>query len=427
MTLLKTSALNGIAVAVRMLTALGLNKVLAYSVGPSGYAVVGQFQNFLSMLTTFASGAINTGVTKYTAEYSDDETRQRIVWKTAGSIAVCCTGLSSVITLVFHRQLALWLLNDARFGGVFIWLGATLVLLTLNSLLLAILNGKKDIKRYVTVTIAGSLVGLLVTGSLAMLGGLYGALVALAINQSIVVIVTLCLCYRAPWFRLKDLWGAIDPQVAHNLGRYTLMALTSAAVVPVSQILIRNHLVDGFGWEAAGHWQAASKISELYLMLFVSTLSLYYLPRLAEIKAAQELKAELISTYRIVLPATFLGAAGIYFLRDFIALMLFAPSFLPMRDLFLWQVVGDIMKIGSWILAYVMIGHSLTRAYIITEVAFSAGLVFLIWMGTKFYGLRGAPMAYAVCYGLYWITMIGIISNHLKRMSTLENKPVEVR
>lgn len=427
MTLLKTSALNGIAVGVRMLTALGLNKVLAYSVGPSGYAVIGQFQNFVSMLTTFASGAINTGVTKYTAEYSDDEARQRMVWRTAGTIAAWCTALSSVVILIFHRQLALLLLDDARFGGVFIWLGVTLVLLALNSLLLAILNGKKEVKRFVTVTITGSLVGLLVTGGLAMLGGLYGALVALAVNQSIVVIVTLFLCYRAPWFRLKDLWGAIDPQVARNLGKYTLMALTSAAVVPVSQILIRNHLADSFGWEAAGHWQAVSKISELYLMLLVSTLSLYYLPRLSEIKAAHELKEEILNTYRIVLPAALLGAAGIYFLRDFITLTLFASSFLPMRDLFLWQVVGDIMKIGSWILAYVMIGQSLTRAYIITEVTFSGGLVLLVWVATKHYGLRGAPMAYAICYGLYWITMIAVIGNHLKRMSALGNKPAEVR
>jgi len=425
--LLKTSALNGIAVGVRMLTALGLNKILAYSVGPSGYAVIGQFQNFVSMLTTFASGAINTGVTKYTAEYSDDDARQRMVWRTAGSIATWCTALSSLVIMIFHRQLALLLLHDARFGGVFIWLGVTLVLLALNSLLLAILNGKKEIKRYVTVTITGSLVGLLVTGGLAMLGGLYGALVALAINQSIVVIVTLCLCYRAPWFRLKDLWGAIDPQIARNLGKYTLMALTSAAVVPVSQILIRNYLADRFGWEAAGHWQAVSKISELYLMLLVSTLSLYYLPRLAEIRSAQELKGEIRSTYRIVLPAALLGAGTIYFLRDFITLTLFAPSFLPMRELFLWQVLGDVMKIGSWILAYVMIGQSLTRSYIITEVAFSAGLVLLVWMATKLYGLSGAPMAYAICYGLYWVTMAGIIGNHLKRMDALERMPLGTR
>jgi len=409
-----------------MLTALGLNKILAYSVGPSGYAVIGQFQNFISMLTTLAGGAINQGVTKYTAEYSGSAEQQRTVWRTAGTIAGWCTGFISVVILSLHRQLAIWLLNDEQFSGVFIWLGFTLVMLALNSLLLAILNGKKEVKRYVAVTIAGSLVGLLVTGSLAMLWGLYGALVALAINQSIVVIVTMCLCYRAPWFRLKDLWGSIDPETARSLGKYTLMALTSAAVVPVSQIVIRNYLANVFGWEAAGHWQAVSKISELYLMLLISTLSLYYLPRLAEIKTARELKREIFSTYRIVLPAAIMGAGGIYYLRDFITLTLFTPSFLPMRDLFFWQALGDVMKIGSWILAYIMIGQSLTRAYIITEICFSGGLVLLVWVTTKQVGLRGAPMAYCLCYSLYWITMIWIIGRHLSKMKQSNGESSEL-
>ncbi|EXA55725.1 polysaccharide biosynthesis domain protein [Acinetobacter baumannii 348935] len=54
------------------------------------------------MVTTFAGSAINTAVVKYTAEYHEDETKQRAVWKTAGSIVflfslvfgLCCTNLS---------------------------------------------------------------------------------------------------------------------------------------------------------------------------------------------------------------------------------------------------------------------------------------------------------------------------------------------
>lgn len=61
MNLVKTSLLNGIAVAIKMLTLLGLNKLLAVYVGPGGYAAIGQFQNVVQMLTTFASGAINNG------------------------------------------------------------------------------------------------------------------------------------------------------------------------------------------------------------------------------------------------------------------------------------------------------------------------------------------------------------------------------
>ena len=83
MNLIKTSSLNAIAVVVKMLVGLFLNKILAVYVGPAGYAVIGQFQNAISMITGFASGAINTGVVKYTAEYSHDEVAQARVWQAA--------------------------------------------------------------------------------------------------------------------------------------------------------------------------------------------------------------------------------------------------------------------------------------------------------------------------------------------------------
>ena len=86
MNLLKTSALNGIAVLIKTATMFILNKILAIYVGPSGYAAIGQFQNFIQIVTTFAGGAINTAVVKYTAEYYESEQRQRVVWQTAGSI-----------------------------------------------------------------------------------------------------------------------------------------------------------------------------------------------------------------------------------------------------------------------------------------------------------------------------------------------------
>ncbi len=64
MSLVKTSLLNGIAVIVKMLSALMLNKVLAIYVGPSGYAIIGQFQNVASILVSFSGGVLATGVTK---------------------------------------------------------------------------------------------------------------------------------------------------------------------------------------------------------------------------------------------------------------------------------------------------------------------------------------------------------------------------
>lgn len=406
MTLIRTSLLNGIAVVIKMLTLLGINKILAIYVGPAGYAALGQFQNAVQMITTFASGAINTGVTKYTAEYHDDEAKQHKVWRTAGTIALIGSTATAVFIAVFNQALASWFLKDISYGGVFLWFAATLVLFVFNTLLLAILNGKKEIGRYVLVSIAGSIFSLVVSGTMAMRFGIYGVLVALAINQSMTFFVTLLLCYKAPWFKISYLLGGIDKRTALNLGKYTAMALTSAACVPISHILVRNHLGETLGWDAAGYWEAMWRLSAAYLMLVTTTLSVYYLPKLSELKDPVEIKKEIIQGYKVILSVAALCGIAIYFLRDFIIELLFTNEFAPMRGLFAWQMLGDTLKIGSWLLAYLMLGKAMVKLFMISEILFAASFVVLTWIFTATMGLKGVAVAHAVNYAFYLVVMI---------------------
>jgi len=403
MTLVKTSLLNGIAVIVKMLTLLGINKVLAIYVGPAGYAAIGQFQNAVQMITTFGSGAINTGVTKYTAEYHDKEEQQHLVWRTAGTIALIGSLTTSILIALFNKSLAVWFLKDASYGGVFLWFAATLVLFVFNTLLLAILNGKKEIARYVVANIAGSIFALVVTTFASIEFGLYGALVALAIYQSISFFVTLIICCRASWFHISYVVGGIDSQAARNLAKFIAMALTSASCVPISHIVVRNHLGYEFGLDAAGYWEAMWRLSAAYLMLVSSTLSVYYLPRLAELKNSQHIKSEIINVYKLILPIAALSGIVIYILRDFLILILFTNNFSPMRDLFAWQMIGDTLKIASWILAYVMLGKAMFKIYIVSEIFFSALFIFSTFGFTHFYGFEGVAISHAFTYGIYWI------------------------
>lgn len=423
MTLIRTSLLNGIAVAIKMLTLLGLNKILAVYVGPAGYAALGQFQNAMQMITTFASGAINTGVIKYTAEYHDDPTKQHKVWRTAGTIALAGSLVTGTLIAVFNQSLAAWFLKDASYGGVFLWFAATLVLFTFNTLLLAILNGKKEIARYVLANIAGSIFALVVTTIMAIQLGLYGALVALAVYQSITFFVTLLLCYKAPWFKVSYLFGEVDRKTGLNLAKYTVMALTSAACVPVSHILVRNHLGETLGWVAAGYWEAMWRLSAAYLMLVTTTLSVYYLPKISELKDPVEIRREIVQGYRIILPAAALCGFAIYWLRSFIIEVLFTNEFSPMRELFAWQMIGDTMKIGSWILAYVMLGKTMVKLFVISEILFSASFFVMTLIFTELIGLKGVAIAHAVNYMMYWSVMALFIFSHLRK-SELSDKCV---
>lgn len=409
MNLLKTSSLNAVAVIVNLLVGLFLNKILAVYVGPAGYAVIGQFQNAVTMITGFASGAINNGVVKYTAEYSYDEAQQVRVWQTALKIAVYCSLVFVALIAIFHQQLAILFLKSAEYGSIFLWFACFLLFFVLNALLLAILNGKKEVGRYVLANICGSLVMAAVTGILARNMGLYGALLALSINQSVTFVATLLLCCRANWFRLSNLWGSFDTNSAKKLSGFALMALTSAVVAPLSQMLIRNKLGQELGWDAAGYWQGIWKISELYLMVVTTTLSVYYLPRISEITDIAELRREIVKGYKSILPIAILGSVTIFFSRDLIVQLLFTKAFAPMSDLFVFQLIGDVFKIASWLLGYVLWGKALVKIYIVTEVLFTALFVVMSYILIPLYGINGVTSSYLIVYIVYLASICSVL------------------
>ena len=405
MSLVKTSLLNGIAVVVKVASALVLNKILAVYVGPAGYAVIGQFQNAVSIIVSLAGGVVATGVTKATAQNFDGEAKQHAVWQTAIRFSLVASIMTAITLLLIGNSLAQWVLHRADMSSVFVWLALALPAMAANNLLLAIVNGKKEIGIYVTANIIGSLISMLITGLLAFNFGLYGALVAFTINPAIVLLASAIIVARHDWFRPKFLWGQMNRPVFQELSGFALMGLTSALTAPVSYMLIRDHLVNSLGLSAAGYWQASWKISEIYLMLVTTTLSVYYLPRIAEIRIASELRAEILKVYRFVMPIVVLSATIIYLLRDFIIEILFTTDFLPMRELFPWQLVGDVIKVGAWILAYIMLGRAMVKIYIVTEIVFSSLFVLFSWVFINTFGLTGVSIAYAVNYILYWIAI----------------------
>ncbi|MDT0198983.1 MULTISPECIES: O-antigen translocase [unclassified Acinetobacter] len=405
MNLLKTSALNGVAVLIKTATMFILNKILAVYVGPAGYAAIGQFQNFIQMITTFAGSAINTAVIKYTAEYHEEKTKQIEVWRAAGSLVLIFSFIFSIIILIFQKQLSLYIFQTVEYQSVFVWFAVFLVLFNLNALFLAILNGKKEILKLVIANIAGSILSLLVTSVLAVQYHLYGALVALSIYQSITFFVTLFLCYKANWFKISYLFGRIEPQIAKNFAAFALMALVSAICVPLSQMAIRSYLSQEFGLNYAGYWEAMIRLSAAYLMLVTTTLGVYYLPRLAELTHLDEIKKEVYSGYKFIFPLAVVGGLCVYVMRDWIITLLFSHAFMPMRDLFLWQMIGDSLKIGSWILSYLMLSKAMTKLFVTTEILFALSSMGLTYVCSKIFGFEGVSIAHLVNYALYWLVM----------------------
>jgi PST family polysaccharide transporter len=413
--LARTSFLNAVAVLVRLASALALNKILAAFVGPSGYALIGQMQSVVSMIAGITAGSLSNGVIKGTAEHFDDARRQWALWRTAARLSLYATLVVGIVLMAIKEPLAAWLFHRHELAAILMWLVAVLPAISANALLLAILNGKKDVSTFVTTSILGSALGLAVTAILAAAYGVRGALIAVAINPAISILASAALISRRAWFKPRYLWGEGDRESARELAKYALMALTTALCTPIGQMLIRDHLGHTFGLASAGYWHALSKISEAYLLFITMTLAMYYLPRIAEIRRAEELKAEIGKVYRFALPFAAAAAILIYLMRDTLVVWLFTPEFAPMRELFGWQLAGDVLKVAAWVLAYVLVGKAASAAFISTEIVFTASLVLLTWLLTGSFGLKGAVVAHFANYTLYLVA-IAILVRRLVRV-----------
>jgi len=403
MNLIKTSILSAISTIIKVITGFVSIKIVAIYVGPTGLALMGQFQNFISMMSSLASAGVNGGVVKYTAEYYNSNEVKQKIWSSALRISFVIIAPLAIVIIFSADFISIALLKTDEYSSIFIVFALTLVLFVINGLLIAILNGQKEIKKLTLLNIAGALFGLAATVILVQNFQLYGALIAGIISQSIVFFVTLAFVLKSNWFKLSMFLGTMDKNYRNKLLKFSVMALLSATMIPLSHIYVRNYIGTNIGWDEAGYWQAILRISDTYLMLVTMTLSIYYLPKLSSIQEKSELRAELAHGYKIIMPIVIAMALGVYLFRDFIIEILFTKEFSPMAELFLYQLIGDVIKIASWLLGYIMIAKAMTRLFVISEILAVLGFVGFVVLFVNIYGLIGVTIAFMVNYFLYMI------------------------
>lgn len=404
--LFKTSFWNGIATLIKMLIGIVSNKIIAIYLGPPGIALLGQFVSFTGIASAFAGMGVNSGITKYVAEYHDDEDKRKKILSSGLIAALIATFITSFVIFIGAHYFCMSILKSDAYISVFYLFASTLILFSINAFLISVLNGYKEFKKIILINIISSLVGLLITVFLTMQYGVLGALSATILSVTLITFITIFFVYKSPWFKLAEFINYFDTSSFRKLLHYTAMAFVSIIAVMYIQLMIRTYIIDYLSINEAGYWQGITRISEIFLSIVTTTLSIYYLPRLSEIKADVELRREIIKGYKFLMPLTIIGSLLIYLFRNFITDILFTNDFRPMTELFFWQFLGNVFKIASWLVAFLMLAKAMTKTYIVTEIIFGLTLYFITILFTKEFGLIGATMAYCLNYLLYFIVII---------------------
>ncbi|MDT8869692.1 O-antigen translocase [Vibrio fluvialis] len=401
--LLQVSVMSGLLTLLRMSMGFIISKVVAVYTGPSGLAMLGQVQSLVVSLNGVVNAPVGSGLVRFTAEHHRKGFEQCSPWWRASIYWVSMLlALVIPIGVLFSQNIAYWLMKDTSLAWVVVVTVLVLPLSTFGSLCNSVINGQELYRRYVLIGMLSTVISSAFMLLLIITSNISGALLAASIQSALLGIIMLITNMKQPWFKLKYWWGEIEDKARKDIKGYMYMALTTAITVPVSLIVVRNILVSQLGWDSAGLWQAVWKISELYLGVVTIALGTYYLPRLSSLVDIKEIKREINSTAMVVIPIVIIMAIAIYFLKDFIIFILFTPEFEKSKDLFLFQLGGDVLKIASFIYAYPMISRGATKIYVISELLFSILFIVFSYFLINIFELKGASIAYLINYFLYF-------------------------
>ena len=412
--LFKVANLNTATIITKIIAGILTSKAIAVFIGVEGMALIGNLRNFLSIIQTFSILGFYNGLVKSISEVKNDAFELSKTLSTAFYL-----GFFATILLAFYSYYNSEFINNFLFSVNYNYayviriMALALPFYALNMFSFSIMNGFSKFKILLIINIIGQVLGLSVTLLLIYQNNIDGALIAAVIAPSLILLITFVGIMNQRSLVSSVKISNVSFEVLKKFGPFAILALVTAIAIPMVSIVIRNYIIDEVGIKEAGHWEAMQRISDYYLMFINSLITLYFLPRFSEIDTKKEFRKEVFSFYKTTMPIFGIGLILIYLLRSFLVKLIFSDAFEPTQDLFLWQLLGDFVKVLSIVIAYQFIAKKMFLHFIIIQIF----LVIIMYLSSIYlidiYGVKGAVIGHFVSYLMHYGIILLIFGTSL--------------
>lgn len=387
-------SLNSISVAVSFVLGVFSSKIIAVFLGTSGMALMGSFRNFALLVKSIATLGISNSIVKLFVENKDDEQEISVIYSTFFWIFLFISSLLALLVLIFASPISNFLFYTNNYTTPIRFFGLLLPFMVINTFWLAIYNGWEKFKRIMIIQIVSNILVFGLTALLILKENIFGGLLSIAIGEVLMVVVTFLFVRQDKGAFRFELQKIISKKYFHIIKRFSVMALLSAFVVPLTLLFIRNGIVKTYSIKEAGIWDAVNRLSSFYMIFFSSGLSFYYMPKLASIHTETEFKSELKSYFKVFVPLFLLMLIVIYFAKSIILNLAFTKEFSNINDLIIWQLAGDFVKILTLAFGFQIVVKTMMKRYFIGEIIFNLSYFIMAYYLMKNKAVEGVLQAY---------------------------------
>ena len=186
---------------------------------------------------------------------------------------------------------------------------------------------------------------------------------------------------------------------------YTLSMIAGQLV----QFLLPSLILHELGRNEVGFYRVSSLIAVAYLGFLTNAMAQDYFPRLSALKTDHEIKEAVNRQHQMVMALCVPVILSVLWLAPVVVPLVSSAAFTPSVRVLEWQLAGDVLKLSSWVMAFVILARAGSGWFLLTEVI--AGLVSLVtnlW-AMRVFGLPGLGIAYVITYAAYWLIVAWVV------------------
>ncbi len=395
----------GASIAGGLFSALA-TKLIAALLGPGAFALLQTLQQLRDGALIAATANGRTALVQGASALEGIERREFL--RTASLLFVCGTFVVAAAMLLAPSEIAQWSRLPEASARLVPYLGGTVALLSLFVFLGAILNAFQEFGKLALLQIVAPLSAAIAAWPVAILvrAGFPLAMILFLAIPAATGALAAALVQRThrdqlvQWFAGPGRWWTFSAArgFLSISGAMLISGLVSTAVL----LAVRGSITRREGIAMTGQFDAAWNISMTQVTLILGSVQTYYLPSLAAAKSAKERTRQIRGMLLLATLTTVPAIIALTALKPLAVTILYSHAFASSPSFLRWTLLGDYLKVSSWVLAAPMLATRDVGAFLALDLAtYTAFFVSSMLLARLASASEGAAMGFALSYALY--------------------------
>lgn len=398
--ILRSTSIIGGASVINILVGLLRTKIAAMLLGPAGVGLIGLFTNLVGTASTVAGlGFANVG-TRQIAQASASGDAER-VYTARRALFWGTLGLSLLGAIAFwclRDVLAERAMQNTALAGDIGWLAVAVALSVASASQNALLNGMRRIGDIARVSVGSALLSSAIGIVALWMWGRAGIL-------AFIIATPLASFIFGHWYvsRLPGAPGRAQLRELakewSTLARLGFSFMVAGLAGTIGQLLVRLLVQRDLGVEALGHFHAAWAISMTYIGFVLGAMGTDYYPRLVaaidDPVVVNRLVNEQMEVALLLAAPVLLAMLG---WAPWVIELLYSKAFGEAVAVLRWQVLGDVLKIASWPLGFILVASGAGKTFMATEWMAMGVFAASTWLLLPHAGLVATGLSFLLMY-----------------------------